>query len=226
MEEHIVKIRSVRNVTHDVLRFTIDKPAGYGFVPGQATEVAINKDEWKEERRPFTFTCLPGDSHLEFTIKTYPSRNGVTNALRQLKSGDELLLHDVWGAISYKGEGVFIAGGAGVTPFISIFRFLRSKNLVAGNKLLFANKKRIDIILKQEFENMLGKNFINILSDEKADGFEHGHITEEFLKKYIPDLNTNIYLCGPEPMMDAVEKQLSNLGVKEGSIVKEAFKNY
>jgi ferredoxin-NADP reductase len=43
------------------------------------------------------------------------------------------------------------------------------------------------------------------------------------LKKYIPNLNTNIYLCGPEPMMDAVEKQLSNLGVTEEAIVKEAF---
>src|SRR6187551_1755774 len=105
MEEHIVKIKSVRNVTHDVLRFLVDRPAGYTFVPGQATEVAINKKEWLQERRPFTFTSLPGDDHLEFTIKTYPTRNGVTNALRQLKQNDELVLHDVWGAISYKGEG-------------------------------------------------------------------------------------------------------------------------
>jgi ferredoxin-NADP reductase len=223
MEPHPVKIKSIGNLTHDVLKIVTEKPVDINFIPGQAAEISINKNVWRDEKRPFTFTCLPTDNYLEFSIKTYPSHKGVTNELLQLKENDELILHDVFGAIAYKGEGVFIAGGAGVTPFISIFRFLRSKNLVAGNKLLFANKKRIDIILKQEFESMLGKNFINILSDEKADGFEHGHITEEFLKKYIPDLNTNIYLCGPEPMMDAVEKQLSNLGVKEGSIVKEAF---
>ena len=100
------------------------------------------------EKRPFTFTCLPDDDYLEFTIKTYPSHKGVTNELLQLKQNDELILHDVFGAIAYKGEGVFIAGGAGVTPFISIFRFLRSKNEVGGNKLIFANKAKADIILE------------------------------------------------------------------------------
>jgi len=148
---------------------------------------------------------------------------GVTNELLQLKTNDELILHDVFGAIAYKSEGIFIAGGAGVTPFISIFRYLRSKNEIGNNKLIFANKTRDDIILKYEFNFSLGKNFINILSDEKEVGYEHGYITENFLKKHITDLNKNIYLCGPPPMMDAVEKILSGLQVDEKLIIKEAF---
>ena len=76
------------------------------------------------EKRPFTFTSLPGDDHLEFTIKCYTDHDGVTNQLGQLKAGDELLLHDIWGAIHYTNEGTFIAGGAGITPFIAIFRQL------------------------------------------------------------------------------------------------------
>jgi len=221
MEEHIVKIRSVKNVTHDVLRFTLDKPIGYNFVPGQATEVAINKDEWKEERRPFTFTCLPGDSHLEFTIKTYPSHNGVTNALRQLKPGDELLLHDVWGAISYKGEGVFIAGGAGVTPFIAIFRDLNPKKQIGSNVLIFANKTKADIVDESDFRKMLGGAFINILADEKIEGYAHGMINEEFLKKNVKNFKQQFYVCGPPPMMDAVLGQLNKLGVGENAITVE-----
>jgi len=221
MEEHIVKIRSVKNVTHDVLRFTLDKPIGYNFVPGQATEVAINKDEWKEERRPFTFTCLPEDSHLEFTIKTYPSHNGVTNALRQLKPGDELLLHDVWGAISYKGEGVFIAGGAGVTPFIAIFRDLNSKKQIGSNVLIFANKTKADIVDESDFRKMLGGAFINILADEKIEGYAHGMINEEFLKKNVKNFKQQFYVCGPPPMMDAVLGQLNKLGVGENAITVE-----
>ena len=221
MEEHIVKIRSVRNVTHDVLRFTIDKPAGYGFVPGQATEVAINKKEWLQERRPFTFTSLPGDDHLEFTIKTYPSRNGVTNALRQLKPDDELILHDVWGAISYKGEGIFIAGGAGVTPFIAIIRDLDSRKQIGSNVLIFANKTRADIIDEANFRKILGGAFINILSDEKVDGYAHGMINEEFLKGNIKNFKQQFYVCGPPPMMDAVLGQLNELGVGENAITVE-----
>src|SRR6188472_2731611 len=148
MESHIVKIKSIGKVTHDVVRIVLEKPAGYTFTSGQATEVAINKEKWKEEKRPFTFTCLPEDDYLEFTIKTYPSHKGVTNELLLLKQEDELILHDIFGAIAYKGEGVFIAGGAGVTPFISILRFLRSRNELGGNKLIFANKRKEDIILK------------------------------------------------------------------------------
>jgi len=198
MEQHFVKIKSIDNVTHNVLKIVTEKPQHYNFTPGQATEISINKNGWQEEKRPFTFTCLPDDDYLEFTIKTYPSRKGVTNELLQLKKNDELILHDVFGAIAYNGEGVFIAGGAGVTPFISIFRFLKSKNEIGDNTLIFANNKKIDIIHKEEFESMLGKNFINILSDEKVNGYGHGHITEEFLKSNITDLHKKIYLCGPE----------------------------
>ncbi len=223
MEQYFVKIKSIEKITHDVLKIVTEKPNAYYFTSGQATEISINKPGWENERRPFTFTCLPEDNYLEFTIKTYQSHKGVTNELLQLKQNDELILHDVFGTIAYKGEGVFIAGGAGVTPFISIFRFLQSKNEIGGNKLIFANKAKTGIILEQEFKHLLGNNFINILSDEKADGYAHGHITEEFLRENINDLKKRIYLCGPESMMEAVEKQLSNLGVEAKSIIKEEF---
>jgi ferredoxin-NADP reductase len=221
MESHIVKIKSIGKVTRDVVRIVIEKPAGYTFTPGQATEVAINKKEWKEERRPFTFTSLPWDDHLEFTIKTYPQHKGVTNELLSLKPGDELILHDVWGAISYKGEGIFIAGGAGITPFLSIFRYLKSKDQINNNLLIFANKTKADIIHEAEFKSFLGNAFINILSDEEIPGYAHGKITEDFLKSHIVIFNKPFYVCGPPPMMDAIQKQLTNLGVANDLLVVE-----
>jgi len=223
MEKHLVKIKSIAHITHDVLKIVVVKPPHYNFISGQATEVAINKDGWKDKKRPFTFTSLPDDDFLQFTIKTYPEHKGVTNELLQLKKDDELILHEVFGAITYKGEGVFIAGGAGVTPFISIFRYLQSKNKVGDNKLIFANKTKEDIILGQEFKSLLGKNFINILSDEKTDGYANGQITEGFLKANISGFNQQFYLCGPPPMMEAVQKQLSNLGIGKESITVEKF---
>jgi ferredoxin-NADP reductase len=223
MNQHIVKIKSVKHITHDVLQIVAEKPQDYNFTPGQATEVAINKNGWKDEKRPFTFTNLPKDDFLEFTVKTYPSHKSVTNELRELKKDDELILHDVFGAIEYKGEGVFIAGGAGVTPFISIFRYLQVNNEIGNNKLIFANKTKEDIILAQEFENLLGNNFINILSDEKVNGYAHGQITENFLKPHIKSAIKNIYVCGPPPMMETIEKQLKNLNVDEKHVIKEEF---
>jgi ferredoxin-NADP reductase len=221
--EHTVKIKSLKKVTHDVLQIVTEKPSSYTFEAGQATDISINKDGWKEEKRAFTFTSLPQYGYIEFTIKTYPSHNGVTSQLLQLKENDELILHDVFGDIAYKGEGVFIAGGAGVTPFISILRHLQSKNEIGNNKLIFANKTKADIILEEELKNMLGNNFINILSDEKLDGFANGFITENFLKENIDGPDKNFYVCGPPPMMDAIEKMLMNLNVDKKLIVKEAF---
>lgn len=223
MEEHIVRIRTTEKVTHDVLRIITERPQSYNFMPGQATEISINKEEWKDERRPFTFTCLPDADYLEFTIKTYPSRKGVTGQLLQLMTGDELIVHDVFGTIIYKAEGVFIAGGAGVTPFIAIFRDLYSKGMIGNNKLIFANKTTDDIILKDEFEKMLGDNLINILSDDETQSYFHGRITQEFLESNIKDKATNIYLCGPDPMMEAVEKYLSDMGIDSSLVIKEAF---
>ncbi len=223
MEQYFVKIKSINKVTHDVLKIVTEKPFGYRFAPGQATEIAINKTGWDKERRPFTFTCLPENDYLEFTIKTYPAHKGVTNELLTLKQYDELILHDVFGAIAFKGEGVFIAGGAGVTPFISIFRFLRSKNEIGNNKLIFANKTRADIILEREFKDLLGENFINILSEEKVEGCGYGFISAGLLKKNLVGPGTKVYLCGPEPMMDAIEKVLTYLGISGESIIKEAF---
>ncbi|HET8837406.1 MAG TPA: FAD-binding oxidoreductase [Flavobacteriaceae bacterium] len=221
--EKQVTILSLENITHDVLQIKTEKPANLTFVPGQATEISIAKNDWKDEKRPFTFTSLPQDKHLEFTIKVYPQHNGVTNELLKLQKGDKLILHDVFGAIAYKGEGVFIAGGAGITPFISILRELDSKGEIGNNRLVFANNTEADIILKKEFDGLLDKKFINILSEEKTREFEHGHITEGFLKRNIPENHPFIYLCGPPPMMEAIEKQLKNLNIPENKIVKEEF---
>lgn len=223
MKQHHVKIKSIKNITHDVLQVVTEKPKNYNFTPGQATEVAINRKGWENEKRPFTFTSLPDIDLHEFTIKTYPLHKSVTNTLLQLRINDELILHEVFGTIAYKGEGIFIAGGAGVTPFISILRYLKTKNEIGENKLIFANKTKNDIILEHEFQKLLGNNFINILSDEKINGYMHGHITEDFLKANIGNFDQYFYICGPPPMIESIEKQLENLNVDKKHMVKEEF---
>lgn len=223
MDEFKVKILQINNVTHNVKSLKVEKPGRFIFIPGQATDVAINKPDFVDQKRPFTFTALNKWNHLEFTIKIYDDHKGVTNEIGKLKAGDELIIGEPWGDIHYKGEGTFIAGGAGVTPFIAILRDLKSKNQVAKNKLIFANKTKNDIILKNEFEEILGKNFINILSDDKSGLYKSGFITKEFLQSVVDDFEKFFYLCGPPPMMDAIEKILEELKVDKNLIIKEAF---
>ena len=221
MEENIVKIISIEPVTHNVKHFKVEKPGGYQFIPGQATEVAINKPQWKDERRPFTFTSLNEWDHLEFTIKIYSDHDGVTNQLGQLKAGDELLLHDIWGAIQYKGEGTFVAGGAGVTPFIAIFRQLRKDHKLGNNRLIFSNKRHNDIILKDEFTAMLGENFINTLTQEEVAGYDHHKVDEEYLRQKISDFFQHFYICGPDAMVKDVQTILQKLVAADNLITVE-----
>ncbi len=223
MEKHTVSIKSIENVTHDTLKIHTEKPANYTFKPGQATEIAINKNGWQNERRPFTFTSLPEDKDLQFVIKTYPEHDGATDKLLDLVPGDELILHEVFGSITYHGQGVFIAGGAGVTPFLAIFRDLYRKDSSDSNTLIFANKTRDDIILKEELEQMLDGQVVHILSEEKTDEYAHGFITREFLEQHINDKGQYFYICGPEPMMEAVEKHLDKLGIPKENRVKESW---
>jgi len=221
MESHIVKILAVTPVTHNVRQFTVEKPGGYTFVPGQATEVSVNKPGWEEERRPFTFTSLTEWEYLEFTIKIYDDHHSVTHELGQLKAGDELILHDVWGTIHYRGEGVFIAGGAGVTPFIAIFRDLQNKGQLGANQLICSNKTLGDIILKDEFEAMLGGRFINTLTEQEVPGFDHHTIDENYLKEKITNFNQHFYICGPDPMVQQLKKILTGLAGSDALVTVE-----
>jgi ferredoxin-NADP reductase len=223
MQKHVVEIKSIRRVTHDTLSIITGKPENFSFEPGQATSVAPEREEWKNLRRPYTISSLPDDDFLEFIIKTYPEHDGATDKLLDLKPGENLIVFNIFGAIKYRGEGVFIAGGSGVTPFISILRDLSKKNKLGNNKLIFANKTSRDIILKDELTGMLGHNFINILSEEKANGYDHGFITKAFLKEHVNDFNKYFYLCGPPMMVLIIENYLQELNVDKKFIIKEAF---
>jgi len=221
MESHIVKIKTIKQVTHDVKSFRIEKPEGYQFIPGQATEVAINKQGWHEERRPFTFTSLNHEPTLEFTIKRYIDHSGVTNQLHQLVPGDELILHDVWGAIEYKGPGYFIAGGAGITPFLAILRQLHHDNQMTGNTLFFSNKTAADVIYEEELDNILGQQFIKILSREKKSGYENGLINMDYLRSHVTDFSKHFYVCGPDKMIADINGTLESLGASADLVVFE-----
>ena len=175
------------------------------------------------ERRKaaFTFTSLNDDDDLEFTIKSYFDHPGVTNELHKLQEGDELIVRDVWGAIEYKGPGYFIAGGAGVTPFIAIFRQLYKDGKVEGNKLFFSNKTDGDIILETEFNSMLGKNVVHVITNDPNTKYVTGYINEDFLRKNVDDFSKNFYLCGPPKMIEAMQDLLGKLGASPDSVVFE-----
>jgi ferredoxin-NADP reductase len=218
---HTKKILSITPVTHDVRCIRIEKPEGYSFVPGQATDVVLDKDGWRDEKRPFTFTSLNSDPYLEFTIKTYPDHDGVTKQIGLLEPGDRLIIDEPWGAIQYRGEGYFIAGGAGITPFIAIFRQLHQVGLIGKNKLLFSNKTSADIIYKQELLKMFGGNAVFVLTQKGEEAHARDFIDRTFLKAHVSQMSKYFYVCGPDTMVKTIDDILEGLGANPQAVVFE-----
>ena len=221
MGEFLVKIKSIEKITHDVNKIKIERPAGYDFIPGQATDVAINTADYKNEKRPFTFTGLTDWNELEFIIKSYNDHDGITKKIGELKPDNELLIGEPWGAINYNGQGMFLAGGAGITPFIAILRDLKKKKRLPGHLLFFSNKTESDIILKEELTEMLGNSFVNLLTRERSKDYYFGRIDEAFLRMWIVDVVQSFYVCGPEGFVKDINSILTRLGAKADSIIIE-----
>jgi hypothetical protein len=217
-----VKILAISEDTPAARVFVTEKPENYDFSPGQATEVAVAKSGWRDKERPFTFTSLPDDPQLEFTIKTYPDHDGVTDEMRHLEIGDELLLGDPWGAIEYQGPGLFIAGGAGITPFLAILRDLHQRDELEGNILLYSNSKTEGIIAAAELKTMLGDACNFFVTDGDEDDYREERLTKDILEEFKEDADgPYFYLCGPPEMVEEFEGYLEELEVPEEYVVTE-----
>ena len=214
-----VKILDIKHLTHDVKGFKVEKPNGYNFNPGQATSLAI---ENPDIRIPLTLTSLPRENYLEFTIKIYKERHKITEKLDKLKIGDNLLIKDEsYGAIHYQGKGTFIAGGAGITPFLAILRDLRERKELNGNTLIFSNKTKQDIILEEELKEMEkeGLKLFLTLTRENNSNYLNKRINEEFLKENIKDFSQNFYICGPIRMIGEIQFFLKDLGASPNALI-------
>lgn len=208
-------------VTHDVKRFIVSKPEGFEFLPGQGVELAIDRPGLSEQGRPFTPTGLAGDQVLEFTIKAYPAHAGVTQALHELEPGAELLMSEPFGTISYQGPGVFIAGGAGITPFLAILRSLAGAGKLADQTLIFSNKSPRDVIQEQELRHLLAERCLLLCTEAAAPGYLHRRVDRAFLEETIRDFDRRFYVCGPPGFMEGVSGALTELGARAESLVFE-----
>ncbi|WP_182866618.1 FAD-binding oxidoreductase [Rhodopirellula sp. JC639] len=225
--EHRGRVLHREPLAKNVSLYVVEKPEGFDFRPGQAVELAIDEVRYREKARPFTITSLPNNPRLEFIIKSYPtqqfpSHEGVTEHLgRDIEVNDRVIFSDPWGTIEYKGPGVFIAGGAGITPFIAILRKLEQGGQLDGNRLFFSNKSREDVFLQGELFRMMGRAVVCTLTQENHHDYEHGRIDRAWLESRVDDFSQPFYVCGPPSMVDDLKGTLEELGAEVDSIVFE-----
>ncbi|HTN44929.1 MAG TPA: FAD-binding oxidoreductase [Flavipsychrobacter sp.] len=216
---HTLKILDTEYINYNVKRFVLEKPIGWMYVPGQATHIAVDLPGWEDKWRPFTFTSLNDWNYLELIIKIYDDHHSVTQQLGKLNAGSSLLMKDVFGTITYRGPGIFIAGGAGITPFIAIFRALYHSNNMRNVGLIYSNHYHEDVILHEELSKMLGNGYANVFTKQGVIGFAEKRIDRKFLVNTIRDFDSRFYLCGPQTFVEDISRLLVDLGAKVESIV-------
>ena len=220
---YTLTLKEKHPVTHDTYRLVFDRPEGFDFKPGQCTHWALDEDGWRDEDRAFTMTSQPEEQdRLEFVIKTYPDHdNGVTKQIPGMSPGDQVLADEPAGAITDHGPGYFIAGGAGITPYIPILRRRAKDGTLDGCVLIFSNETERDIILREEWEQMDGLKAVFVLTDEKVADLHHGMIEAELLADHVTDTSKPCYICGPQEMVDDIRDALKDIGFADDKIITE-----
>ena len=226
----LYRLTAIQTETHDTKTFRFELPAdaALDMMPGDFLYVHTTING-KAIKRPYTPSSLPGlTGYFDLTIKRYES-GLVSKYLHDQRIGDSVLMtgpnpggHWIDGMATRVG---FIAGGTGITPMMSIIRWILTKQVDAELFLIFANKAEEDIIFRREWERNL-REFPNfhchhILEQPPAGWTEGtGRITTEVLRRHLPppSPDTCLFLCGPPLMVDALETTLKELGYPEERI--------
>ncbi|HOX88584.1 MAG TPA: ferredoxin reductase family protein [Burkholderiaceae bacterium] len=208
--------------------------AGLAFAPGQFCWLRT-AGPWAREAHPVSMSCSAeraADAPLEFTIKALGDWSGTR--VPGLAPGARLWLDGPYGVFTperHEGPGfVFIGGGVGVTPLASMVQTLLDRDDARPLLLVHAANAWEGLCLRERFEERARQHpnlrWVPVLESPPADwGGERGYVTAALLRRYLPPRHTSLqyFVCGPAPMMDAMERVLAELGVPADRVHTERY---
>ena len=159
------------------------------------------------------------------TIRSNPGGFAADKLLAELKVGDEIISSCPQGFFYYEDlrdcpTVIGLAGGSGITPFLSMAEAIADGTEDFNLVLLFGSRDKANILFKDELDEIAKKTdkfkVIHVLSDAEEEGFEHGFITAELIRKYAPvGEEFSVFLCGPDGMYRFLKPEIEKLGLPE-----------
>jgi predicted ferric reductase len=213
------------------LAFEPEGHPGFRFQPGQFAWLSIWNGPYGMREHPFSFSSsAERGGSVTMTIKEL---GDFTSTIKNVRVGQRAYLDGPYGAFSVdrnRSPGyVFIAVGVGITPMMSTLRTLADRGNDQPLLLIYGSKTCEVVIFRDELEELKGRlnlKLVHVISEppENWQG-ERGRISKEMLARYLPgDRNSRDYfICGPDAMMDAVERALTELGVSLAYIHSERY---
>ena len=232
-----LRVAATFRETPTVKTFRLVEPGGgdvpFTFMPGQFLTVSAELDG-RTARRSYTIASSPTRrSYVEVTVKREEQGLISRHLHDRVAVGDSVEVSAPLGVFTFMGEEtsiVLIAGGVGITPMMSVTRYLTDRSYPCEIFFLYGARSPEEFVFREELE-YLQKRHANLhvaATMSRAEGTAWmgatGPISKEFIARSVPEIaKRRVHLCGPPPMMEAVRAALAELGVPKGQVKTEAF---
>jgi len=194
------------------------------FLPGQFVFASFINKSISKEAHPFSISSS-SNGLFKIAIKEL---GDYTKKIKSLEKGDKVLIEGPYGKFNFKNfseKQIWIAGGIGIVPFLSMARSLTSKDSDYKIDMYYSAKDNNSFIFPEELIQISKSNTNFKIEFWQTD--KHGFVTAEAIKKTSSKINDcDILICGPQIMMTEMKKQFLKLGVKKNRIQTEEFQLY
>lgn len=234
-----LKLIHKEKIASDSWELMFEKPEGFVYEPGQFLEIYLQHPDQDDRgiKRWFTMSSSPTESDLMITTRLVEKHSSFKEALFKLNSGDNIKAKGPMGSFLLPKDTakpvVWIAGGIGITPFRSQMKFLLDNKGQRDITLIYSNRTINDVCFADLWEtaksNLKNFKYVQTLVDEVPDNWMGGTgvVDEEMIKKAVSNITeSEFYVSGPEPMVEAFKPMLEKMGVSEENIHQDWFPNY
>ncbi|HEY2006950.1 MAG TPA: 2Fe-2S iron-sulfur cluster-binding protein, partial [Solirubrobacteraceae bacterium] len=216
IRDGVGKVDEIRELTHDIVGLRLSVGDDLDWLPGQYLDLHVPGPEG--ERRSFSIANLPGERAVELMIKRYPGGRFSGLLGEHIKPGTELGYTGPYGAFHLRRSEapiLMVAGGSGMAPVLAVLRQLASEGCSRPVRFFFGAREERDLFALDEIV-ALGERLEDFRFVPVTGRFVHEAIDEEL---EAPD----VYMCGPPPMLDAVQELLVGRGVDPARIFADRF---
>lgn len=236
----LVSLIQKKEIAKGTMAFTFERPAGVEFKAGQHAEwTLINPPETDAEGNSRMFSLVDSPSEDTLEIATRMRDTAFKRVLGKMAIGEKIQLANPHGSFTLHNDvskaAVFLIGGIGITPVLSIIKDVTERNLPYKLFLFYSNHSPKDAAFVPELNDLAGKNknftFIPTMTEREKSSQdrngETGHINRAMVEKYVPDMSSAIYyISGPISIVAAMRKVLNEAGVNDDTIRTEEFTGY
>ena len=240
MTSYQSRLMKRNEVAEGTMAFHIEKPAGFEFKAGQYLEMTlINPSETDSPGAVRTFSIASAPYENELLVATRMRNTAFKRTLSTLPLRSDLKLEGPMGSFTLHKNptraAVFLAGGIGITPFLSMLRQAAKEKVPHLIYLFYSNRRPEDAAFVRDLEDLAKSNanfiFVPSMSEMEKSKVEwqgeRGFINREMLMKYLSDLRGPIYyIAGPPAMVAAMRQMLISAGAEEDDIRTEEFGGY